>query len=141
MYVKRTVIRRLDDVRRILTGVTSKGGDIDHRYFTRTELEYCTRRLRSLGARLLIKECVLDHLGTAFGPVEKRYGEIEIVNDAQGKPVIRLSARTNEYARRIKIRDIRVSISHSRGWIATMLVFCYQHGCDRLSGSQGEASF
>jgi len=141
MYVKRTVMRKLDDVTRILTSATGGSGDVDRHYFTRAELDYCAGRRRSLGARLVIKECVFDHLETAFGRMEKRYEEIEIVNDELHKPMLRLSTRMDECARRAGIKDIRISISHSRDWIATMVVFCCQHERDRLSSSQREESF
>ncbi len=125
MYVKKMALRTLDDVTRALTRGAGSGGDVDQRYFTPAELDYCGRRLRSLGARLLIKDCVFDHLESAFGYMERQYSEIEVVNNQLKRPMLSLFDGLDECVRRSKITDIRIAISHSRNWIATMVLFCY----------------
>jgi len=69
MYVKRTALRTLDEVARTLTRATGSAQEVGQRYFAQAELQYCGRRLRSLGARLLIKECVFDYLEIKHGQI------------------------------------------------------------------------
>jgi len=125
MYVKKTVWKKYDEVVQIMN---FKGGlcrGEDKGFFTETELEYCTQRLRCLGARFMIKECVFDYLESELGHVEKNYHEIEIINNEFKKPVIRLFNGIHECVRALNIGEILISISHSRNWITGMVVFCY----------------
>lgn len=125
MYETRTVLRRLDDVARTLVPSTEPAGGVAEQYFTESELDYCGGRLGSLGARLLIKDCIFDYVSATFEHAERRYREIEISHDEMSKPMIRLFGKLEERVRRSAMKDIRVSISHSRNWVAGMLLFCY----------------
>ena len=51
--------------------------------------------------------------------------EIEIINNELRKPMIRLFDGISDCVKRLKIKDILVSISHSRKWITGMVLFCY----------------
>lgn len=125
MYVKKTILKRVEDLAAMasLKGMRRCGEDTV--FFTGTELEYCSGRLRCLGAKLLIKECVFAYLESEVGALARNYREIEILNDELRKPMVRLFSGVRQCADRLHIKNILVSISHSRSWIAGMVVFCY----------------
>ena len=125
MYVKRIVLKKLEDIVRIPETTRDSLDSGDKGLFTGAELEYCANRLRCLGARLLIKECIFDYLESETGYVERNWREIEIINDELRRPVIKLFDGLRDWVQRSQIRDILVSISHSRKWITGMVLFCY----------------
>lgn len=125
MYVKRTVLKKFDDIAHIVKPAGDSRGLEDEGLFTEAELHYCNKRLRSLGARFIIKECVLDYLENEMGNVKKNYREIEIINNEFRKPMLRLFGDIRDCVKILKIKDILISISHSRKWVTGMVVFCY----------------
>ena len=125
MYVKRIVLKKLEDIVCMIEARRGSCGSGENGLFTRAELEYCANRLRCLGARFIIKECIFGYLESETGYVQKNYREIEIVNDAFRKPMIRLFDGISDCVKRLEIKDIHVSISHSRKWITGMVLFCY----------------
>ena len=127
MYVKRTLLIRLSDVPDIIrskTGCQNYENTLDA-FFTDTEMLYCARKLRRLAPRLLIKECIFDYLENQAGYIQRNYSEIEIINDELRKPIIRLLDGMSKCVNSLNIKDILISISHSRNWITAMVVFCY----------------
>jgi holo-[acyl-carrier protein] synthase len=125
MYVKRTVLRKLDDVVHIIKSADGSKGLENIGCFTMAELNYCSNRMRCLGARFIIKECVLDYLTKEMGYIKRNFKEIEIVSNEFKKPMIKLYDDIRECVRKLKIKNILISISHSRNWIAGMVIFCY----------------
>jgi phosphopantetheinyl transferase (holo-ACP synthase) len=75
--------------------------------------------VRSLAARYLIKKRICDHIG------EHGYmREIEILNDAAGKPEIAFGKNIGNAIEHAGIKKILCSISHSRNYITGMTIFC-----------------
>lgn len=104
-------IIEVDRVRRAIERDSFK-----QRVFTAAEIAYCEGRGKqgaaSFAARFAVKEAVLKALGTGL-----RGGaltEIEVTNDELGKPCVKLSGYHGEMAERLGVRQIHVSISHSR---------------------------
>ncbi len=118
---------KLSDVAEIIVPRADNRGreGRDDDMFTAAEREYCAARLRCLGARYIIKKCVLDYLVTEKGHERHRYCDIEVVNNELGRPLIRLFSSVRECIREMKIRDISISISHSKNWVAGIVLFCY----------------
>ena len=76
------------------------------------------RNSGSLGARYLIKKRICEETGmTGHEP------EIEIMNDSFGKPEIKLVGQIISDLEKSGIRQIICSISHSRNYITTMVLF------------------
>jgi len=125
MYEKRTVLKRCDEVFQAIETSGGSGNFQDSGLFTQTELDYCAQRIQCLGARFLIKECIFDYLESEMGHVTKNYREIEIINNEFKKPMIRLFNGISECVTRLNIKEILISISHSRKWISGMVLFCY----------------
>ena len=119
------MLRRREDVERALAPAAACAGGALEEYFTTAELDYCAGRPGSLGARLLIKDCVFEHMASELAPRERRYHEVEITRNERMGPVLALFGVMEERARRSAMKEIRVSISHSRNWIAGMVLFCY----------------
>ena len=83
--------------------------------FTPGEQTYCEARkagkYQSYAARYAAKEAFFKALGTGY-----RYGmtfkEIEVVNNALGKPELRLHGKVNKFAVQNRIAHLHLSLSH-----------------------------
>jgi holo-[acyl-carrier protein] synthase len=95
------------------------------RVFTPTEQAYCLRRKfppTHLSARFAVKEAMLKALGTGLR-MGTRWTEIETVNNAAGKPEVKLSGRTGQLAAEKKVSEIFASITHDHDYsIAQVLL-------------------
>src|SRR5512142_2435004 len=97
-------------VARIAALVRGGGQRFLQRWFTAREIRYCLAKAepsRHLAARFAAKEAVVKALPSWEGPLAWRF--IEIVNEADGAPVVRLSGAPAEAAARagIAASDIR----------------------------------
>jgi phosphopantetheinyl transferase (holo-ACP synthase) len=130
LYQTRRALVRLDDVVSVLKKAELMGEF--SRLFTGTELKHCGTRMRSLGARLVVKDCLLLFLRAEAGHTRWDYREVEVENEHTGKPFVRLSGRARDSARNLNVVKILASLSHSKTWVAAMLVFCFaarlEHG-------------
>ena len=83
-----------------------------NRVYTKSELEMYDRRAHSLAACFAGKEAVMKVLGTGARGVAWR--EIETLHHRSGKPYIQLHGRAQKEADRLGIKEIDISLSHSR---------------------------
>ncbi len=84
------------------------------RLYTEEERRYCFNRASpyaSLAGRFAVKEAVLKALGTGWSS-GIRWVDIQVLNDAQGKPTARVSGRLNILFREAGVTGIHVSLSH-----------------------------
>jgi holo-[acyl-carrier protein] synthase len=84
--------------------------------FTVKELEYSNERTSSyqhLAARFAAKEAVLKALGSGLAS-RMEWKDIEVWNEASGKPNIRLSGEVKKLSRSMQVKDIIISMSHTR---------------------------
>lgn len=85
-----------------------------NRLYTPEERDYCLKRASpyaSLAGRFAAKEAVLKALGTGWsGGI--RWVDIQVLNDASGKPVATVTGRAQELIRRAGVTSIHVSLSH-----------------------------
>jgi holo-[acyl-carrier protein] synthase len=86
------------------------------RVFTQHEFEYCSARkaaTQHYAGRWAAKEAVLKALGTGW--IQGiGWRDIEVRNDATGKPRVALGGGAREVCERLGIVDLQVSISHCR---------------------------
>jgi holo-[acyl-carrier protein] synthase len=82
--------------------------------FTNLEIQYCEskkHREQHFAARFAVKEAFFKAIGTGW-----RYGlaykEIEVINNEEGKPNLRLHGKSREFADKENIKSIHISISH-----------------------------
>ena len=86
------------------------------RVFAPEEIAYCQGRGKqaaaSFAARFAAKEAVLKALGTGLRGGELT--EIVVSNDALGKPSVQLSGYHGQLASKLGVKNILLSMSHSR---------------------------
>lgn len=94
------------------------------RVYTEHEIAYCQDRGRqaaaSFAARFAAKEAVLKALGTGLrgGTLQ----EIAVTNDALGKPEVRLSGYFADLAEQLGVKNIKISLSHSKAMAMAYVV-------------------
>lgn len=102
------------EIERIARAIKSES--FIRRVFTAEEAAYCQRRgqqaAASFAARFAAKEAVLKALGT--GLREGSLQEIAVDNDGLGKPLVQLSGHFAMLAKRLGVKNIQISLSHSR---------------------------
>lgn len=82
------------------------------RIYTEAELKLCQGRIPSLAARFAGKEAVMKVLGTGAKGVGWR--EIEILADAQGKPLVQLHGKAKEKAEDLNFSELSISLSDTK---------------------------
>jgi holo-[acyl-carrier protein] synthase len=92
--------------------------------FTFDEIQYCESKHypeRHFAARFAAKEAIFKALATGkrtdFG-----WQEIEISNDSNGQPHIKLSGKVKEFARHLRATRIFVSLSHTEEWAMASVI-------------------
>lgn len=102
------------EIERIARAIKSES--FIRRMFTAEEAAYCQRRgqqaAASFAARFAAKEAVLKALGT--GLREGSLQEIAVDNDGLGKPLVQLSGHFAMLAKQLGVKNIQISLSHSR---------------------------
>ena len=95
--------------------------------YTEAELAYCTARpdpYPHLAGRFAAKEACLKAFGVGMGGfgATGRFREIEIESTPSGKPVLQLHGSIEKMGRRLKIRQMTVSISHADSFAVAMVI-------------------
>jgi holo-[acyl-carrier protein] synthase len=100
------------EIERIRQAIGRYNGRFLNRVYTQAELSIYGHRAHSLAASFASKEAVMKVLGTGNRGVAWR--EIEVLFHRSGKPYIRLNGRAEKVAQKLGIKEIDVSMSHSR---------------------------
>lgn len=115
----------IEEVARFTTLLQRWGRQFTTRLFTDNEIAYCESKHRPpqhFAARFAAKEAFAKALGTGWrGPFA--WKDIEIVNDANGKPSVRLS---NEIQRTAGAGSIEISLSHTAQYVAAVVIIQYE---------------
>ena len=95
------------------------------RIYTAAELSYAgskknQRQAASLAAVFAAKEAVAKALGVGLGQIGWR--EIEVRHDELGKPFVALSGRARALAEERGVKNIHLSLSHSREYALAMVI-------------------
>jgi holo-[acyl-carrier protein] synthase len=93
------------------------------RIYTECERNYCRDR-RNFHEHLAARFCAKEAVRKAFGNFSSsmRWLEVEVENDIGGKPVIKLSGKARALADSIGIKEIFVTISHSRRYAVAQAI-------------------
>jgi holo-[acyl-carrier protein] synthase len=86
------------------------------RVYTQHEIEYCSARkaaTQHYAGRWAAKEAILKALGTGWAK-GIAWTDIEIRNDAGGRPLVRFGGGAREHVERLRIAEMLISISHCR---------------------------
>ena len=82
--------------------------------FSKTEIEYCepkANKYQHYAARFAAKEAFLKAIGTGW-VTGTAFNEIEVIQDANGRPSLHLLGSTAKLAAEMGITKISVSLSH-----------------------------
>jgi holo-[acyl-carrier protein] synthase len=108
-------IERIDDL------IKRYGNRFLKRVFTDNEIEYCSKKVTaasSYAVRFATKEAVFKATGLGLNQ-GMGWRDIEVLNDQNGKPFIKLSGVTKE---NLRGKKIHVSLSHSKDLAIAMVV-------------------
>jgi holo-[acyl-carrier protein] synthase len=108
------------EVERVKRSIERFGSRFLTRVFTERELRTCGGRVERLAARFAAKEAVGKALGTGIGDV--RWLEIEIITEANGRPILLLHGAAEEIARANGLDIWTVSLSHTETHAIGMVV-------------------
>ena len=115
----------VERVERLIRDHPDRSGEI----FTARELAYCRSKRRGseqLAARFAAKEAVLKAFGTGITR-GMRFADVEIVNDAAGRPQVRLDGAVASFARRNGLAGLDVSLTHTAGLALAHAIAVWSH--------------
>jgi holo-[acyl-carrier protein] synthase len=111
------------EIYRIRHALERYGERFINRVYTKDELNIYGHLTSALAASFASKEAVMKVLGTGNRGVAWR--EIETLNHPSGKPYIRLNGRAKKVAEKLGLKEIDVSMSHSKEYAtATAIGVC-----------------
>ena len=108
------------EIDRIRHAIERYGERFLNRVFTKDELNIYGHLPHALAASFASKEAVMKLLGTGNRGVAWR--EIETLNHPSGKPFIRLNGRAEEVAKNLGLKEIDVSMSHSKEYATAVAI-------------------
>jgi len=100
------------EIERIREAIERYGDRFLNRVYTKDELKIYGHIVPAMAASFASKEAVMKLLGTGNRGVAWR--EIETLNHPSGKPFIRLNGRAKKVADELGLKEIDVSLSHSK---------------------------
>ncbi|UCD49691.1 MAG: holo-ACP synthase [Phycisphaerales bacterium] len=105
----------LVDCPRIEQMVERHGDRFVNRVFTEAEQAYARSRKNAIekyAGRFAAKEAILKLVGTGWrGKI--KWTDIEVINDAAGRPEVTLSGEVKRIAESLKITHVSISITHT----------------------------
>jgi holo-[acyl-carrier protein] synthase len=111
------------EVERIATRVGSDSG-FREMVFSKREIEYCETKaapFQHYSARFAAKEAFLKAIGRGWDS-GLALNEIEVINEENGKPLIRLLGNTALTLSVMKISHIHVSLSHLNSYATAVVI-------------------
>ena len=107
------------EIARIQGALSDWGERFLNRVYTESELQLCGHDSSALAVRFASKEAVMKLLGTGVRGIS--WKEIETLAHPSGKPLVNLYGKAQTKAEELGIKEIAVSLSHSREYaIATV---------------------
>ena len=104
------------EIERIRNMIERHGDHFLNRCFTTGEIEYANRHRDSavrFSGRWAAKEAVVKVLGTGF--IQGiTFHDVEVVSLHTGQPTVKLSGEALQISRRLRIHEIKLTISHAR---------------------------
>jgi holo-[acyl-carrier protein] synthase len=110
------------EIDRIRESVEKHGDHFLKKVFTKKELDYClnkSNKYQHLAARFAAKEAVYKALTTGWHE-NLTWQSIEISNEPNGLPVVKLHGELNNFLSEEK--SLRISMSHSRDYVACVAI-------------------
>ena len=108
------------EIARIEAAAQEWGDRFLRRVYTDTELERYGGRASSLAVRFAAQEAVVKVLGSRERGIS--WHDIEVLAEPGGRPQVTLHHRAKEQADDLGLRDVSVSLSHSREYAVAFAV-------------------
>jgi holo-[acyl-carrier protein] synthase len=115
----------LVETARIGESLERHGEHFIRRLYTPVEIAYCEKfknRAERYAARFAAKEAAFKALGTGWRE-GVRWLDVEVVNQASGKPELVLRGRAEELSRALGVTRTGISISHADHYAVVQVVF------------------
>lgn len=113
------------EIDRIGAAITRHGTPFLERLFTPREVAYCEshrNKFERYAGRFAAKEAAMKALGTGW-----RYGvrwrDIEIAREISGKPTLLLEGVARQFAERLGVKTISLTITHSGNLALAQVIF------------------
>ena len=103
------------EIDRIAAALTRHGAPILQRLYTPREVAYCEsyrHKFERYAGRFAAKEATMKALGTGWR-LGVRWRDIEVVREASGKPTLQLEGAARQFAERLGVKNISLTITHS----------------------------
>lgn len=108
------------EIGRIEKAIARWGERFLKRVYTEKEANLCNNRVASLAARFAAKEAATKALGISMRGLS--WQEIETLADSSGQPVVYLHGKVQNRAREIGLKELSVSLSHSRDYAVASVI-------------------
>ena len=115
----------LVETARIGDSIEQHGERFTRRLYTPGEIAYCEKfknKAERYAARFAAKESAFKALGTGWRE-GVRWLDVEVVNQANGKPELLLHGRAQELARALGVARMSISISHADHYAVVQVIF------------------
>jgi holo-[acyl-carrier protein] synthase len=115
----------ISEVDRIEAAITRHGQRFLNRVYTPSEIDYCEKyknRFERYAGRFAAKEAGMKALGTGWRR-GVRWVDFEVVRLASGRPTLKLHGRAQEFAARLGVANISLSITHSANTALAQVIF------------------
>jgi holo-[acyl-carrier protein] synthase len=113
------------EIDRIEAALTRHGAPILERLYTPAEVAYCESfrgKFERFAGRFAAKEAAMKALGTGWRH-GVRWRDIEVVREPTGKPSLRLHGVAREFADRMGVKNISLTITHSGNLALAEVIF------------------
>jgi len=110
---------------RVQAAVERYGARFLKRVFTPAEIAYCEskrNKFERFAARFAAKEAAFKALGTGWRR-GVRWLDVEVSNLPTGQPTLKLAGRAQEFAGRLGVRHIALSLTHSEQFVFAQVIF------------------
>lgn len=113
------------EIDRIGAAITRHGAPFLERLYTPREVAYCEshkNRFERYAARFAAKEAAMKALGTGWRK-GIRWRDIEVTHEPSGKPTLALVGVARQFADRLGVKTISLSITHSGNLALAEVIF------------------
>ena len=113
------------EVDRIQAAIERHGAAYLRRVFTTQEREYCEQfknRYERYAGRFAAKEAAMKALGTGWRR-GVRWVDLEVVREIGGRPSLALSGEAGEIAKRLGVKHVALSITHTATQALAQVIF------------------
>jgi len=117
----------LIEVARIRKAIKTQGKKFLQMIFTGREIAYCLKHKQDpyqhFAARFAAKEAFLKAIKTGWGTSKSpNWREIEVKISSGGEPTLALSGKARAIARKLKVKQIHLSLTHSGSYAAAIII-------------------